>query len=186
MKPLPKKPLIICITRFRALRSLPYYTLFSPSSVRPCEPHCLPHGLGKRRDPSIPRVFPAVCLGRTRKRFHFGRPLASSSFSCAAAAFFLAFRALIFFLRDEGAGVGAGRGRGAVGVGSGWGRGGVGVGLGCCRGAVGPASGCAWRTKVRRQPRGGGGGGVEGGNHNARGSSGSLEGQWQGQLHGKA
>ena len=116
MKPLPKKPLIICITRFRALHSLPYYTLFSPSSVRPCEPHCLPHGLGKRKDPSIPRVFPPVCLGKTRKRFHFGRPLASSSFSCAAAAFFFAFRAVIFFLRDGGAVGGSGCCRGGVEV----------------------------------------------------------------------
>ena len=55
-------------------------------------------------------MFWAVCLGKTRKRFHFGRPLASSALSCAALAAAVFFWAAIFFLRDVGVG-GWGRGR---------------------------------------------------------------------------
>jgi hypothetical protein len=76
-------------------------------------------------------------LGKTRKRFHFGRPLASSALSCAALAAAVFFWAAIFFLRDVGVG--------------GWGRGGVGVG------------GCSRRVGVRSHASrdGGGGGGWE-------------------------
>ena len=60
--------------------------------------------------------------------FHFGRPLASSSFSCFSFASFAFFSAAIFDLRDVGGGGGLGVGSGdvGVGVGSGWARGGVG------------------------------------------------------------
>ena len=57
-------------------------------------------------------------MGRARKMFHFGRPFASSSFSCFSFASFAFFSAAIFDLRDVGVEVGMGLGS-AGGVG-GW------------------------------------------------------------------